>query len=139
MLANWPTPEQGVDHTGRLVDALITAAGASRTAVEDLAATGAKVPKNMQDGAGELQDLLRAFRSDSWNWPTWIAACNIDAGAKLRAAVQPVSEAGQAHERHPQFHADVRRYLELVFALAADTLKTFARAKLDMGAVDFID
>jgi ATP-dependent helicase/nuclease subunit A len=53
--------------------------------------------------------------------------------------LEPVKAAAQAHESHPAFHAEVRRYLELVFNLAADVLDAYEEAKTLLGAVDFSD
>ncbi|WP_213957588.1 UvrD-helicase domain-containing protein [Variovorax sp. dw_954] len=139
MLANWPAPQADVDYTSRLVSALAQAESDVRLAIEAREAAGAAVAKNMQAGLTELQKLLRGFQGTWWSWPDWLAACKIDAGAPMRALVQPVADAGQAHEYHPQFHEDVRRYLDLVFNLAADALNTYARAKREAGVVDFND
>jgi len=139
MLANWPAPQAGADHTAKLLSALTQAENDVRLAIDTLVAKEAKVAKNMRDGLADLQKLLRGFNGTWWSWPDWLAACNIDAGKPMRDLVQPVADAGQAHEYHPQFHEDVRRYLDLVFNLAADTLKTYSQAKLEMGVVDFND
>ncbi len=40
---------------------------------------------------------------------------------------------------HAGLHADLRRYLELMFKLAADTLDAYASAKRQIGALDFTD
>ncbi|BAL23667.1 exodeoxyribonuclease V subunit beta [Azoarcus sp. KH32C] len=139
MLANWPAPSTGQDPTGTLAAALSEALAAVTKYVQETEAAGGKVAQNLQKGQHELQRLDRAFHESRWTWPDWIAACGIDAGAKVRDMVKPVAEAAQAHESHPAFHAEVRRYLELVFSLAADALDTYAEAKRMLGAVDFSD
>ncbi|SKC99093.1 ATP-dependent exoDNAse (exonuclease V) beta subunit (contains helicase and exonuclease domains) [Burkholderia sp. CF099] len=139
MLANWPAPSNAADHTATLQAALATAEKAVAGAVTGLQASGGKVTKVMTDGLEELQRLRRIFHDGRWTWPDWIAACNIDAGAKMRDAVAPVANAAQAHIEHPAYHADVRRYLDLVFGLAADALDTYAETKRQLGAVDFSD
>lgn len=139
MLANWPAPESGVDHTARLLDELTTAKAAVSKDIEARDAAGGKVDNVMRECLEELERLHRLFKAGGWSWPDWLAACNIKTGAKLVGLVQPTIDAAQAHERHPQFHDEVRRYLDLVFGLAADTLETFRRAKAELGAVDFID
>jgi ATP-dependent exoDNAse (exonuclease V) beta subunit len=59
--------------------------------------------------------------------------------ASARTLLAPVQEAARAHASHPQYHADVRRYLQLVFGLSADALQSYRNAKLAAGAVDFVD
>lgn len=139
MLANWPAPIVGADPTAELSQALTTAVNSVVQFMHVSEAAGREPTKVLRDGALELQRLDRAFRGQYWTWPDWIAACRINAGAKVADLVQPVAEAGQSHEAHPLFHAEVRRYLDLVFNLAANALQTYAQAKLEIGGVDFGD
>lgn len=139
MLANWPAPSEGPDSTEAMSAALTKALADVSNYIEQTEAAGGEVAKNLRNGHQDLEKLERRFRERRWTWPDWIAGCNIDAGAKVRDALKPVAEAAQAHESHPAFHADVRRYLELVFNLAADALDTYAEAKRTLGAVDFGD
>lgn len=57
----------------------------------------------------------------------------------MRDLIIPVKAAAEVHESHPAFHAEVRRYLDLVFNLAAEVLDTYERAKKALGALDFSD
>ncbi len=139
MLANWPAMTAGADPTTILAAAVATARQEVAAYVDAQNAAGAKVAKNLQEGLGDLQKLERAFREDRWSWPDWIGAAGIDAGAKVKHFLEPVKAAAQAHEAHPAFHANVRRYLELIFNLAADALDAYAEAKKTLGAVDFSD
>lgn len=139
MLAHWPKPDAGVDLTAGLTAALAIACTAAEREVSEVLAAGKEPAKNMRDGVADLRNLLRDFERSAWTWPDWLKAGKLKGGAKLRSVIEPVSELAQAHERHPQFHADVRRFLELVFDLAAKTLERFARAKRELGALDFVD
>ena len=139
LLSNWPQPEQGVDHTATLAAVVTAAVTGIDDAIQAATAKGEKVAQKTRDELDSLRNIGRALGDGSWTWPNWLSACKVDAGAKLRDTVKPVATAAQAHERHPQFHADVRRYLDLVFQLAADALETFAQAKRELGAVDFVD
>lgn len=139
MLANWPAPSTGPDPTEALTAALAKAHQAVATYVEQQLAVGGKVAKNLTDGLEDLQKLDRRFRDGRWGWPDWIAAVGLNAGAKVKDIVEPVKAAAQAHESHPAFHAEVRRYLDLVFNLAADVLDAYEQAKKALGAVDFSD
>jgi ATP-dependent helicase/nuclease subunit A len=139
MLANWPAPSAGLDPTAALHAALSKAHQGVAAFVEQRMAAGDPVPQNLSKGLDALQKLDRLFREDRWCWPDWIAAAGIDAGAKVKSLLDPVKAAAQAHESHPAFHAEVRRYLDLVFNLAADVLDAYEQAKKSLGAVDFSD
>lgn len=139
MLANWPAPTAGPDPTDVLVTALSKAHQEVAAYAEQQLAAGAKVADNLFKGLDGLQKLDRLFREDRWCWPDWIGAAGIDAGAKVRDILLPVKAAAQAHESHPAFHAEVRRYLDLVFNLAADVLDAYEQAKKALGTVDFSD
>lgn len=139
MLANWPAPTAGPDPTAALAAALTKAHQEVAAYIEQQLAADAKVAKNLFKGLEDLQKLERLFREDRWSWPDWIGATGIDAGAKVRDILTPVKAAAQAHESHPAFHAEVRRYLDQVFNLAADVLDAYEQAKKALGAVDFSD
>ncbi|WP_185640626.1 exodeoxyribonuclease V subunit beta [Burkholderia sp. Bp9142] len=139
MLANWPTPSTASDATRVLSETLTRALEQVSLQIASVEAAGGNVAQNLRNGHRELERLERCFRDGRWNWLDWLAACSLNAGAAAQSAIAPVSEAAQAHESHPDFHQDVRTYLEMVFDLAAKTLETYAEAKRMMGAVDFGD
>ena len=140
MLAHWPHPTAAdTDPTATLTDALGDALQAVSKMVEAQKAAGAAVAQNLQNGLGDLQRLERAFREGHWSWPDWLAAAGLEAGAKAKHLLESVKEAAQAHDSHPQFHADVRQYLQRVFEIAAEGLGAYAEAKKALGAVDFSD
>ena len=139
MLSNWPAPSAGADPTSVLSQALSKAHQEVAAFIETQTAAGAPVAKNLSKGLEDLQKFDRLFSADRWSWPDWIGAAGLDAGAKVKNLLEPVKAAAQAHESHPAFHADVRRYLDLVFNLAADVLDAYAQAKKALGSVDFSD
>lgn len=139
MLGNWPAPSTGPDPTEALSAALSKAHKEVAAFVEQRLAAGDQVPQNLSNGLDLLQKLDRLFREGRWCWPDWIGAAGINAGAKVKTLLDAVKAAAQAHESHPTFHAEVRRYLDLVFNLAADVLDAYEQAKKALGAVDFSD
>ena len=139
MLSNWPAPSTGPDPTAALAAALAKAHKDVASYVEQTQAAGGKIADNLLKGLDGLQKLDRLFRGGRWSWPDWIGAAGLDAGAKVRDLIAPVKTAAQAHESHPGFHVEVRRYLDLVFNLAADVLDAYEQAKKALGAVDFSD
>lgn len=139
MLSNWPAPSTGPDPTAALAAALAKAHKDIAAYVEQTQAAGGKIAEKLHKGLEALQKLDRLFKSGRWSWPDWIGAAGLDAGAKVRDHIAPVKAAAQAHESHPAFHAEVRRYLDLVFNLATDVLDAYEQAKKALGAVDFSD
>ncbi len=139
MLANWPAPSTALDPTEVLAASLSKAHKEVAAFVEQRLAAGDQVAQNLSNGLDTLQKLDRLFCEGRWCWPDWIGTAGIDAGAKVKTLLDPVKAAAQAHESHPAFHAEVRRYLDLVFNLAADVLDAYGQAKKALGAVDFSD
>lgn len=140
MLANWPTPVEGVDYEKAVVAALGVAADAIQVRINELLAANKNPFKYMLTDIDDLRSRQRQFESGDWSWQTWASTATLkEGGAKLADLFPQVREAATVHERHPQFHADVRRYLTLVFNLAADALEAYAQVKLARGALDFAD
>lgn len=140
MLANWPAPAEGMDYEKNVVTALGLAADAIQVRVDELLAANKKPFKYMLTDIDDLRSRQRQFVSGDWSWQTWASTATLEeGGAKVADLFPPVREAATVHERHPQFHADVRRYLTLVFGLAADALEAYAEVKRIRGALDFGD
>jgi ATP-dependent helicase/nuclease subunit A len=139
MLAQWPQPVQGADLTAQLLQAVEQSHEKVGAHVEERIAAGGAPQKNTQEALDDLGDARRALQQGSWKWKTWVSLAKLNAGAKLRADVQPVLDAAAMHLQHPEFHRDVVEYLELVFDLAATTLASYEEAKRGAGAQDFTD
>jgi ATP-dependent helicase/nuclease subunit A len=140
MLANWPAPvTDGPGLTAQLSAAMVAAIPALEKHVEEVKATGKDPQKNTQDALDELRKCRKDFEAGKWMWKQWASLCQLNAGAKLRAVVQPVLDAAAMHEQHPDFHDDIRKYLNLVFELAAMALASYEAAKREAGAQDFTD
>lgn len=140
MLANWPAPIHGVDHAAGVAAALGNAADALQQHNSQLHAGNKKVHKYLLDDVDDLRKRQRLFLSGNWTWQTWASTASLEAGGKLSEQFfAPVNEAARGHETNPRFHADIARYLELVFDLASSTLQAYAQLKLVQGVVDFGD
>jgi ATP-dependent exoDNAse (exonuclease V) beta subunit len=140
MLANWPAPQHaGPALTARLMLAMTTTAEAVDNFVAEVRAAGREPQQNTQKALEELRKCRKSFAEGTWMWKQWVGLTQLDAGAKLRGVVQPVLDAAAAHEHHPDFHDDVRKYLTLVFELAALALASYEEAKREAGAQDFTD
>src|SRR5690606_25663533 len=69
----------------------------------------------------------------------WLAASKKSARVKSDASAAKVRAAAAAYDRHPQFHADLREYIEGCYALAAHALARFQAIKTERGLIDFGD
>lgn len=140
MLANWPAPlADGPALSAQLVAAMSAATAAVEKHVEEVRATGKEPQKNTQGALEELRKCRKDFANGTWMWKQWVSLTQLDAGAKLRAVVQPVVDAAAVHEQHPEFHDDVLQYLALVYELASLALASYEDAKREAGAQDFTD
>jgi len=72
-------------------------------------------------------------------WQDWQGLTKLDTGAKSKAAAAPVIALAASHNRHPQFHADVKDSVKTVFDLAALALESYAAYKRERGLIDFVD
>lgn len=139
MLGNWPAPQVGVDPTAEMTRALAAALASVEAHVDALVAAGQEPQKNTLGALDELRECRKDFVDGTWTWKQWVSLTKLNAGVKLRTTVQSVVDAAGGHERHPEFHNDVKQYLELVFELAASALANYESAKREAGAQDFTD
>jgi len=72
-------------------------------------------------------------------WSDWVKLSRNDVEKKLKAIAQPIADAAAGYAQHPRLHADLREYLQRIFALAAATLEAYATRKRELRAIDFTD
>ncbi|MCC6763626.1 MAG: UvrD-helicase domain-containing protein [Deltaproteobacteria bacterium] len=83
--------------------------------------------------------LGRLRRGLPLRWADWYRLQDLDAGKKSERAAAPLVAAAGAHDRHPDLQADLRASCELVYAIAARTLRAYEDYKRAWGAIDFTD
>jgi ATP-dependent exoDNAse (exonuclease V) beta subunit len=74
-------------------------------------------------------------------WYEWLQiakACE-DAPAKCRETVAELLELALLHDSHPDFHADLRNYLDKIFELAIEALGEYESYKKSRGLIDYTD
>ena len=86
-----------------------------------------------------VEQTRRSLEEGRLAWSQWNKLAKDEPEAGLRATVQPVADAAASYPRHRRLHEDVRSYLQLIFALAADALQAYADLKRRLGAIDFGD
>ncbi|NUP87094.1 MAG: UvrD-helicase domain-containing protein [Burkholderiaceae bacterium] len=132
LLAHFPTPTHE-----DLDAAVLQAIRVAMPQIEAVAAAGNK--KNTATYLALVKDFKRDLEHKSAPWSAWIKLSKAAPEASLRATIEAISAlAGRAAE-HAGLHADVRRYLALMFALAGRALAHYQTVKQEMGTLDFAD
>ncbi|MYF69080.1 MAG: AAA family ATPase, partial [Proteobacteria bacterium] len=95
--------------------------------------------KKTRDYVATLRSAASELRRDNCRWTLWISLSKASPAKKNEDAAVPVRAAAALYDRHADFQADVRRYIEGVFAIAGDTLARFQDLKTARGLVDYPD
>lgn len=72
-------------------------------------------------------------------WDAWARVSKLKAAKGSEPFLQPVRAIAARHATHPRLHSDIREFIELVFACAADALGHFSEFKRARGLLDFTD
>lgn len=131
LLSHFPAPAQ-IDLNARLAGALAAAIPGVSKSLED------NPQKNTETYLEVLLSAQRDLVQNTLTWAAWnkLTVCG---SAKVKTLAEPVTDTAAMLASHADLHGDLRRYLELMFALAADTLDAYASAKSQIGALDFTD
>ena len=87
----------------------------------------------------KLRSAAAALRRDDCQWTLWISLSKSGPTKRSMDAAIPVRAAAACYDRHADFHADIRGYIEGVFAIAGETLDRFQKLKTARGLVDYPD
>ena len=87
----------------------------------------------------KLRSAAAALRRDDCQWTLWISLSKSGPTKRSMDAAIPVRAAAACYDRHVDFHADIRGYIEGVFAIAGETLDRFQKLKTARGLVDYPD
>lgn len=77
--------------------------------------------------------------NQQWSWGDWASLSKAKVGKKSADCVTDLIAYASEFDKCPQFHDDVRDYLELVFAIAADAMAAYQSMKTRLGLIDFVD
>ena len=95
--------------------------------------------KGTRDYVGKLRSAAAELRRDDCRWTLWILLSKSGPTKRSAAAAIPVRVAAACYDRHADFHADIRGYIEGVCAIAGETLERFQSLKTARGLVDYPD
>ncbi len=132
LLAHFPSATN-TDLSGALGDAI----RAAIKVIEPVAAAGEK--KITQTYLNRLKDAVRPLSQGVLPWSDWVELATAAPEAKLKQVAEPVADIAKRYAEHPQLQADLRSYLERIFALCAGALDIFSALKRERGALDFVD
>ena len=105
--------------------------------IEAAALSGGK--KNTNAYLSLIKGLARDLERQAAPWSAWVKVAKEAPEASLRQAIEPISDVAGRVAEHRGLHADVRRYLELMFDLAAKALTNYQALKQELGVLDFAD
>ena len=100
-------------------------------------AQATKAQKNTAEYIKLSESLADAVKQGDFRWSEWNKLGNTAAAAALRTVVQPITDVALEHASHPRLQRDVRDYLDMVFALAADVLENYRARKRQLGSRRF--
>ena len=95
--------------------------------------------KKTQAYLSALEQFDRALQQGTVTWAQWISLSKEAPEKGLVPLAEPIQMLARACDAHPQLHADIRNYLERMFAICAAALDHYRSRKLAMGVVDFTD
>ena len=95
--------------------------------------------KKTRNYVAMLRTAASELRRDNCRWTLWISLAKESPAKKSEVAAVPVRAAAALYDRHADFQADARRYIEGVFAIAGETLARFQDLKTARGLVDYPD
>lgn len=132
LLSYFPKP-LSEDMTTQLRSAIIHAL----PNIEQVAQSGNK--KNTHNYLNFLKDFSRKLDEETFAWGEWVKLGKEKPEVGLVPTIEPIADLAKRVAEHPAFQQDIRRYLELMFQLAANALQIYGQLKQEMGALDFAD
>ena len=90
------------------------------------------------DALRELQTTWRK-RNNVLAWHDWARASKITTSKKTEEDIADFVAFARAHTEHPQFHADVREFVGMIFDLAQKAIEQYAKYKKQRGLIDYTD
>ncbi len=132
LLGHFPSPV-AQDLDTNLLNAIRTAL----PAIEAAALSGGK--KNTNAYLALIKAFARNLERQSAAWSEWVKVSKEAPEASLRQTIEPIAGLAGRVAEHRGLHADLRRYLELMFDLAAKALANYQAFKQELGVLDFAD
>ena len=120
------------DETQEALLAAVREAIADIDLAADATAKTRKYVERLRSAAAELP-------RDDAQWTLWISLSKWSPAKRSEGPAMLVREGASSYDRHAGFHADIRGYIEGVFAIAGEVLACFQALKTERGLVDYAD
>ncbi|MBX2877631.1 MAG: UvrD-helicase domain-containing protein [Saprospiraceae bacterium] len=72
-------------------------------------------------------------------WYEWVKIAKIGVGAKSREDVADLVDFARTHNTHPDFHKDIKAFIDQLFDIAIEALKEYQQYKNSRGLIDYTD
>ncbi|MEJ2520495.1 MAG: UvrD-helicase domain-containing protein, partial [Desulfuromonadales bacterium] len=72
-------------------------------------------------------------------WSQWVKLSKLCPAKRCAAVAAQVVAAALMFDAHPELHADIRRFTDALFRLAAGSLRQYQAMKTKRGLIDFVD
>jgi ATP-dependent helicase/nuclease subunit A len=141
-LRSWQTFERllpPVQKTDPVVwnNRLLSALDQTVAALEAHEADSTKVTRDAVEVLRNFQNQLK-YRGGLY-WHEWVKIAKTNVGAKSRDLMEDLQKLALSHDEHPQFRADVKGFLDLVFDITTDALTEYEEYKKKRGLIDYTD
>ena len=130
LLAYFPKPQIG-NHRAAFARAIVDARADIDASLDST--------KTTRDYLERLQTAHNLLQHEDCPWLQWISLSKRGPAKRNDAFAAPVRSAAASYEVSAEFHADIRAYIERVYAIAAQTLDRFQTLKTERGLIDFTD
>lgn len=101
--------------------------------------TEADTTKTTREFLRLLTGVQAGLTQHRLQWLEWVRLSKAKAATKSRAFAEPVQQIAGDFEKHPELHADIRKFCVEVFDLAASSIEAYQRIKEEQGMLDFVD
>jgi ATP-dependent helicase/nuclease subunit A len=72
-------------------------------------------------------------------WYQWAKISKISPGARSREDMEALQEFARRHDTHPDFHKDIKDYIDLLFTISIESIKEYTTYKNKRGLIDYTD
>lgn len=96
--------------------------------------------KVTEKGVEDLKKIQRKLNlGNGLTWFEWVKISKTKVGAKSKDAIFELQELARLHESMPEFHEDVKAFIDTIFDIAIEAIEEYDSYKKRRGLIDYID